>query len=85
MTRSTATLTEEQRVAQAEERRMKKLQNEERIKQEEEARSHILPRQWVQVAQVQPSAVRERRCKVMTWNVRQYVRYVNGCGQCSQK
>ncbi|KAH8102431.1 Endonuclease/exonuclease/phosphatase [Cristinia sonorae] len=55
--------------ALAEERRLKKLQNQERARQEDEARSRILPRKWIDLSQSQPPLKENRRCKVMTWNL----------------
>lgn len=73
MAKPVVQLTEEQRAAQAEERRLKKLQAQERIRQEEEARSRILPRTWIDLRANQASNTEGqdvRRCKIMTWNVR---------------
>ena len=76
MAKPVVQLTEEQRVAQAEERRLKKLQAQERIRAEEEARSRILPRTWIDLRANQTSNTEGqdvRRCKIMTWNVRRCI------------
>lgn len=64
-------MTPEERAARAEEKLQKKLEAQERVRQEEDERSRILPREWIELRQPQTD-MPARRCKVMTWNVRQY-------------